>query len=123
MPSVKADKLVKSFDRHLARVVEGDNNLRWRLRQAGWKDFVARERPNTDSALEMAVAALEYIGLDDDGAWRCVPELLVAAFAFLRDCGFDGPRAGVSGLRRCLDRIPVDTSELRSWFFENWFRV
>ena len=66
-PSKNADALAKGLHRFFAGQLPIS-----KLRDLGWFDFLDSDRPETDDGVEMACAALLYLGTDDAGAWgRC----------------------------------------------------
>jgi hypothetical protein len=111
-PSEHADALAKG----LHRFVAGQLPIP-RLLALGWFDFVNTDRPETDDGVEMACAALLYLGTDDAGAWTGVEGVLIAVIAFLNARLQQLPTADqLRALKALLDASPVDAKAVARWF-------
>jgi hypothetical protein len=106
-----ADQLAKSFHQHLHSVEQ-----RKKI-ELGWYDFLRSDHPETEDPVEMAQAALEYIGLTSDGAWCGDDRILVATIAFLKERLSVYPSdSDAAELLDLLEQRPVDRGRLTRWF-------
>lgn len=94
-PSEQADALAKALHRYVAGQIPIS-----RLRDLGWFDFLNNDRPETDDGVEMACAALLYLGTDVTGAWTGVEGVLIAVVAFLN--AFPASRRSIWKTPACL---------------------
>ncbi len=88
------------------------------MHEAGWKDFIADARPETNDAVQMAVAALLHLGTVDQMSWSNEVKLLQAAFAFVKNyrMSFNPSPAQLISLKALLSETPVSEKSLVEWF-------
>jgi hypothetical protein len=111
-PSDAADRLAKSLHPFLSNKVGPAE-----LKALGWFDFLSEDRPETADPIQMALAALLYLSLDEDCSWNAQKAVLTAILAFLHQKTRRAPTSiDLADLRKLLESCPVDQSVVASWF-------
>jgi hypothetical protein len=109
------DRLAKSFDQFLHAAIGSDKKVRGRFLSRGWKDFINSDRPETNSAAEMAAAAVLYLGVHNS-SWLNEPILIKSAIAFLRHHLGHDPQIDLADLAKILKTNPVKSQDVYAWF-------
>lgn len=114
-----SDRLAKELQQHLHNAAESNGERSWPS-TAGWKDFLAGDRPETDDPVEMAIEAVWYLADCEGGQWKSARLCFQAAMAFLREKrGHLPPQRKIQELRGLLEACP-NREHLERWFRESY---
>ena len=117
-----SDKLAKELHSHLMNASESCGERGWPY-NAGWLDFLAGDRPQTDDPVEMAYEAVWYLADCDSGHWDKPKPCVQAAIAFLKRKTGTLPTTGQIVELKALLLAPPNRTALIAWFRNSYPRT
>ena len=116
-----SDKLAKELQQYLYNAAESNGERGWPA-NAGWYDFLAGDRPETQDPLEMTIEAVWYLADCEGGKWVKPKLCFQAAISYLKVKLKFLPQESQLREIAALVQSPPNKDKLETWFHNSYSR-